>query len=496
MDNLQDKGFSSNRAASLADLFNPRSVAVIGASSVIGKWGQMILSNIVAGRFQGKVFPVNSGGGTLCGLNAYRRIQDVTEPIDLAVITAPADGLREIVNGCCEKEVRGMVVITSGFSEAGEEGRRLEGELISLSEAGGMILIGPNTMGIICTHAGLFATGTHSRPRKGTVAFVSQSGNLGNQLIHWADQQGIGISLFVGSGNEAMVTCSDYLEYLETDPHTGTIILYMESVKDGHRFIEVSKRVNRSKPIIVLKGGRTEAGKEASASHTGAMHGETAVFGAACRQAGLLEVSVPSELLDLSAGFSSLPLPRGNRVGIVTLGGGWGVVTADQCNEKGLVVPDIPDSIVRTIGAFLPPFWNPVDLVGTQDPQVPLVAVEELLKWDGVDAVISLGIVGRHELVQLLVQSIREIDPAASSSHLSQVELASREYEKAYVARIADLMEEYRKPVIGVSLARTQDGTVRYRQGKPFHPVIYQTPEDAVNVLARMVQYHEYKASS
>jgi acyl-CoA synthetase (NDP forming) len=186
-------------------------------------------------------------------------------------------------------------------------------------------------------------------------------------------------------------------------------------------------------------------------------------------------------------------------VGIVTLGGGWGVVTADQCNEKGLVVPDIPDSIVRTIGAFLPPFWsrrNPVDLVGTQDPQVPLVAVEELLKWDGVDAVISLGIVGRHELVQLLVQSIREIDPAASSSHLSQVELASREYEKAYVARIADLMEEYRKPVIGVSLARTQDGTVRYRQGKPFHPVIYQTPEDAVNVLARMVQYHEYKASS
>jgi len=499
MDNLQDRGFSTGTAASLACLFNPRTVAVIGASSVIGKWGQMILSNILAGRFPGKTFPVNSGGGTLCGLNSYRRIQDVTEPIDLAVITAPAGALREVVNECCEKGVRGMVVITSGFSEAGEEGRRLEEELVSLSRASQMIMIGPNTMGILCPHAGLFASGAHSRPGKGTVAFVSQSGNLGTQLIHWADQQGIGISLFVGSGNEAMVTCSDYLEYLESDPHTGTIILYMESVKDGRRFIEVSRRVNRSKPIIVLKGGRTEAGKGASASHTGAMHGETAVFGAACRQAGLIEVSAPSELLDLSAAFSSLPLPRGNRVGIVTLGGGWGVVTADQCNEKGLLIPDIPDNIVRTIGSFLPPFWsrrNPIDLVGTKDLQVPLVAVEEFLKWDGVDAVISLGIVGRHELVQLLVQSVREVDPDVSSSHLSQLESASREYEKAYVARMADLMAEYRKPVISVSLARTQEGTVRHQQGKPYHPVFYQTPEDAVNVLARMVQYHEYKARS
>ncbi|RJR29706.1 MAG: hypothetical protein C4576_34935 [Desulfobacteraceae bacterium] len=497
MGSAKDRILGNNAVASLARIFNPRSVAVIGASSVIGKWGQMILSNIVAGKFPGKIFPVNSGGGDLCGLKAYKRIQDVPEPIDLAVIAAPAGAVGEVIKGCGEKGVPGAVVITSGFSEADEEGRRRERELVSYSEAAGMIMIGPNTMGILCTQSDFFASGAHSRPRKGSVAFVSQSGNLGTQLIHWADQQGIGISLFVGSGNEAMVTCSDYLEYLEQEVHTGTIILYMEGVKDGPRFIEVSKRVNRSKPIIVLKGGRTAAGKVASASHTGAMHGETAVFSAACRQSGLIEVSVPSELLDLSAGFSSLPLPKGNRVGIVTLGGGWGVVTADQCNEKGLLVPDIPDNIVRTIGSFLPPFWsrrNPVDLVGTHDPQVPLVAVEELLKWEGVDAVISLGIVGRNELLQLLVRSVGEVDPSISSSQLSQLEAASREYEKGYVARIADLMEEYGKPVVGVSLARTQEGTVRHLQGKPFHPVFYQTPEDAVNVLARMVQYQEYRA--
>jgi acyl-CoA synthetase (NDP forming) len=328
------------------------------------------------------------------------------------------------------------------------------------------------------------------------VAFISQSGNLGNQLIHWADQQGIGISLFVGSGNEAMVTCGDYLEYLEQDPRTDTIILYVESVSDGKRFLEVSGRVNRVKPVIVLKGGRTEAGTGASASHTGAMAGEISVFRAACRQAGLLEVTVPSELLNLSAGFSSLPLPKGKRVGIVTLGGGWGVVTADQCNERGLAVPSIPEGVVQKIGRYLPPFWsrrNPVDLVGTRDPEVPLVAVEELLKWDGIDAVISLGIVGRHELAQLLFRSMREVDPGATPAFLTEMETLAREYETSYIARTAELMEMYEKPVIGVTLARTRDGTVRRVEGKRYSPVFCQTPEDAVNVLARMVDYREFR---
>ncbi len=302
-------------------------------------------------------------------------------------------------------------------------------------------------------------------------------------------------------GHEVTLASSgpEALEFLKANPYNGTIILYRESVKDGRRFLDVSRRINLRKPVIVLKGGRTEAGKGASASHTGAMHGETAAFTAACRQAGLLEVAVPSELLDLSAGFSSLPLPRGNRVGIVTLGGGWGVVTADQCNEKGLAVPDIPEAMVRTIGSYLPLFWsrrNPIDLVGTQDPRVPLVAVEELLKWEGVDAVISLGIVGRHELVQQLLQDTREVEPAISPSHLSLLEQSSRDYESAYIDRIADLMAAYGKPVVGVTLARPQDGTVRHREGRPFQPVLYHTPEDAVNVLARMVQYQRLRARS
>jgi acyl-CoA synthetase (NDP forming) len=479
-------------------VFNPGSVAVIGASSAFAKWGQVILTNILAGGFQGKVFPVNPREKTLCGLPVRRSIQDIPEPVDLAFVTTPAKTVPSILEACGDKGVKGVVLITSGFGETGETGKRLEEDIVAICREKGLMLVGPNTMGVICPHAGLFASGTHARPRRGPVAFVSQSGNLGNQVMHWAEQQGVGISLFVGSGNEAMLTCADYLEYLEHDPHTATIMVYVEGVSDGRRFLEVAGRINREKPLLVLKGGRTEAGRAAAASHTGAMAGEATIFRAACRQAGLLNVSVPSELLDLSAGFSSLPLPRGNRVGIVTLGGGWGVVTADQCSEKGLVVPHLPEDLIERISRYLPPFWskaNPLDLVGTRDPEAPLVAVEELLKWEGIDAVISLGVVGRIELIRLWAQSTCEVDPSAPPGFLEQIETYSREYEVQYITRIVELMEIYEKPVVGVSLAKTDEGIVRPVAGRRYSGVFYQTLDSAVSVLARMAAYHRFIAS-
>ena len=481
--------------ASLEPIFNPSSVAVIGASSTFGKWGQLILTNIVAGNFQGRIYPVNPKEKVMCGLPAFSHISDIPDPVDVAFVTTPAQTLPPILEACSEHGVKAVVVITSGFGETDEAGRHLENRIVSICRQNGLTLVGPNTMGIICPYGNLFATGSHTRPRKGSVAFVSQSGNLGLQLIHWAEQQGIGVSLFVGSGNEAMVTCADYLEYLEQDTHTGIIVLYLESVGEGRRYLETASRINRSKPVIVLKGGRTEAGNMAAASHTGSLSGDVTLFRAACRQAGILNATVPSELLDLSAGFSSLPLPRGNRVGIVTLGGGWGVVTADACNEQGLLIPAIPDKLVAAIGQHLPPFWskgNPVDLVGTRDLNAPFVAVEELLKWEGIDAVISLGIVGRMELVRLLVESTRRVDPSASLEFLEQIQSFSQEYEKMYVTKLVELMETYEKPVIGVSLTRTDQGTVRPVAGKRYSGVFYQTPENAVNVLTKMVAYQRF----
>jgi acyl-CoA synthetase (NDP forming) len=479
-------------ATALHEVLNPKTVAVIGASSRFGKWGQLILSNILAGGFRGDIFPVNPKEKTMCGLPVYPRVQDIPRAVDLAFVTTPARTVPAVLEACVEKGVKGVVLITSGFSETDEAGKRQEKEIARYCEDQGMVLIGPNTMGIIRPEVHLFATGSHTRPKGGRVGFISQSGNLGLQLIHWAEEQGIGVSLFVGSGNEAMLTCTDYLEYLEGDSSTSIIILYVESVGQGRRFLETARRVNRSKPVIVLKGGRTEAGKIAAASHTGSMSGEDALFRAACGQAGLLDVRMPSELLDLSAGFSSLPLPRGNRVGIVTLGGGWGVVTADACNEKGLVLPQLPQQIIETIGSFLPPFWskgNPVDLVGTRDLDVPIVAVEELLKWEGIDAVITLGIVGRLEIIRALGRSTRAVDPSISADYLDQLEAFARRYEADYVIKMVDLMETYEKPVLGVSLAKTEEGTVRSLAGRRYGGVFYKTPENAVNVLSRMVVY-------
>ncbi len=486
---------ADNPAKNFDAIFNPEAIAVVGASSTFGKWGQLILSNIMAGSFGGKIFPVNPKEKSICGLPAYKRLTDIPEPVDLAFITTPAGTIQGIIEECGEKGVKGLVLITSGFSETDEAGKRLEKHIASMCREKGLALVGPNTMGIICPYSKLFATGSHTRPREGSVAFVSQSGNLGLQLVHWAEEQGIGVSLFVGSGNEAMFSCTDYLEYLEHDPRTKIIVLYMENVGQGRRFLDVVGKVHRKKPVIVLKGGRTQAGRTAAASHTGSMGGKQTVFRAACRQAGLLDVRFPTELLDLSAGFSSLPPAKGNRVGIVTLGGGWGVVTADECNLRGLKIPDIPASIVETIGKYLPQFWskgNPVDLVGTRDLEVPIVAVEELLKWDGIDAVISLGIVGRVQLVRSLIESTRKVDDSISTEFLNQMSGLSREYEKNYIAKIVELMETYEKPVIGVSLANTNEGTVRPLAGKKYSGVFYQTPENAVNVLARMVDYYRF----
>jgi len=476
-------------------VFNPKSIAMIGASASFGKWGQMILSNVVAGGFPGKIYPVNPREKEIFGIPVYPRVQNIPEPADLAIITTPADTVLSVVEDCSQGGIKSVVVVTSGFSETGAEGRALEKQLVERCKEKGIVLVGPNTMGILCPHSRLFATGAHTRPRPGSVAFISQSGNLGIQLIHWAEQQGVGVSLFAGSGNEAMVTCSDYLQYVAGDSQSRIIILYLESMLEGRRFFETVKQINMKKPVIVLKGGRTEAGRAASASHTGSMSGEVTVFRAACRQAGLLEAAVPSELLDLSAGFSSLPLPKGNRVGIVTLGGGWGVVTSDECNEKGLSVPPLSAKIINAIDRHLPSFWskgNPVDLVGTRDPDAPLVAVEELLKSDDIDAVISLGIVGRIEYLRLMNRSAREVDETIAPGFLEQTETILREYEEKYIVRTAELMEEYEKPVIGVSLAETSGGTVRPVVGRRYSPVLFESPESAVHVLAKMMEYQRF----
>ena len=479
-------------------LFYPRSVAFIGASAQMGKWGHMLICNTISGGYTGAVYAVNPKGGVIAGKNAFTSVAEIPGEVDLAVVTIPAASILNLIPQLKAKGIENMVLITSGFGETGADGKILERRLVQTARASGIFILGPNTMGICNPHINFFCTGTSVRPSPGSTAVVAQSGNMGTQLLAFAEKQGIGIRAFSGSGNEAMITIEDYMEGFEVDTLTRTVMLYVESVKQGRRFFESARRVSLKKPIVLLKGGQTQAGSRAASSHTGALASDARLFDAACRQAGIVKVDQPMELLDLSAAFSSLPLPQGNRVAIMTLGGGWGVVTADLCNQFGLDVPELSAELIVRIDQILPPYWsrsNPIDLVGENDPSIPLTVMETLLRWNGCDAVINLGILGRRLFLKRLAQSVAQADPSFTQKALDDTVQFLSEFENAYIENIVRLMETYAKPIIGVSLLTDEkDATVYRVKDHALKGVFYETPERAVKAVARMVEYQRYRS--
>ncbi|WP_373499875.1 acetate--CoA ligase family protein [Desulfococcus sp.] len=480
----------------LGKFFHPRSIVFVGASSQFGKWGHNLLSTTIARGFGGDIHLVNPKGGRIAGREVHPSVRDIPGPVDLAVVTIPAAGVMPLISELKKKGITNMLLITSGFSETGAEGRRAEEALMAAARASGILVIGPNTMGITNPHIRLYCTGSHVGPEPGDTAVVAQSGNMGTQLLAFAENQGIGIRCFSGSGNEAMVTVEDYLDAFEVDALTRNVVLYIESVKDGRRFFESTRRIGRKKPIILMKGGRTEAGGRAAASHTGALSSDNRIFEAVCRQAGIVTADYPMDLLDLAAAFSSLPLPRGSRAAIMTFGGGWGVVTADLCAEFGLEVPPLSDGIIRKFDAILPDYWsrsNPVDIVGEYDPNVAMTVLTELMKWDGCDAVINLGLIGRSALLGRIVDSVKLADPSYDRAFLDTLLQGIIEFEKKYVQYISELMGACSKPVFGVSFAFDQEERTVYPvAGQIYKSVVYPTPEKAVKSLAKMVRYREF----
>ncbi|MBC2713332.1 MAG: acetate--CoA ligase family protein [Desulfosarcina sp.] len=442
---------------SIHSLFYPRSVAFIGASSQMGKWGHMLVCNTISGGYQGEVYSVNPKGGVIAGKPAFKTVAEIPGEVDLAVVTVPVAGIMDLIPQLKAKGVKNVVLITSGFGETGVDGKTLERQLVEEARAAGILILGPNTMGICNPHINFFCTGTAVRP-----------------------------------------TIEDYMEGFEVDELTRTVMLYIESVKQGRRFFESARRVSRKKPIVLLKGGQTQAGNRAALSHTGAMASDTRLFDAVCRQAGIVKVDQPMELLDLSAAFSSLPLPKGNRIAIMTLGGGWGVVTADLCNQFGLDVPELSPELVARIDQILPPYWsrsNPIDLVGENDPSIPLTVMETLLQWNGCDAVINLGILGRRIFLKRLADSVENADPSYTREFLDDAVKTFSDFENAYIEHIVRLMEKHGKPVFGVSLLTDEKDTTVYRvKGHDLKGVFYETPERAVKAVARMVEYHRYRS--
>jgi acetyl coenzyme A synthetase (ADP forming)-like protein len=375
--------------------FTPSSVAVIGASHTPGKIGHEILKNFVEG-YEGKVYPINPNLEPILGLKVYPSIKRVPDKIDLAIIAIPAPKVPKVLKECVEKRVKGVIIISAGFSEIGEKGKKLEEKLKRIIERKRIRVLGPNVIGVYDSFSKvdtLFLSRERlKRPSQGNVAFISQSGAVGSTILDWFASEGIGISKFISYGNAMDVNEVDLLEYLEKDEKTKVIVAYLEGIKsEGKRFIEVLKRVTKRKPVIILKAGKTAKGMKAVMSHTGSLAGSAEVYSAIFRQAGAIEANNWEELLDYAKAFSTQPLPKGKSLLIITDGGGFGVLAADEAERQNLDLKELPKPVKKVLRKKFPPWVilsNPLDLTGDATVERYRDAIKESINYyDGIVAI-------------------------------------------------------------------------------------------------------------
>ncbi len=361
-----------SRRSPLDALFSPKRVAVIGASDRAGSVGRTVLWNLISNPFGGTVFPVNPRRSSVLGIKAYPSIKDVPEVVDLAVVVTPAPTVPGVIRDCVEAGVKGAIIISAGFKEIGEEGVRLEQEILQIARAGGMRIIGPNCLGVMRPTTGLNATFAGSMARPGNVAFISQSGALLTAILDWSFRENVGFSAFVSIGSMLDIGWGDLIHYLGEDPRTESILLYMESIGDARAFLSAAREVALRKPIIVIKAGRTQQAAQAAASHTGTLAGSDEVLTAAFRRTGVLRVDSIADLFYMAEALAKQPRPRGPRLTILTNAGGPGVLATDTLIQGGGELTPISEEAMQEFNAFLPPQWshgNPVDILGDADPE-------------------------------------------------------------------------------------------------------------------------------
>lgn len=372
-------------------IFEPESIALIGASSSPGKWGHIILKNLMRNGYKGDVFPVNPRESTILGVTCYPSVLDIPAPIDLAVIAVPRQFALGVADECGKKGVRGLIIITAGFSESGNEGRELERQLIEIVERYRMRLVGPNSLGVVNAHTGMNASVISRLPNPGGISFITQSGTLGLALADWTMEMGLGLHIVVSTGNKANIDDVDLIQYLARDPKTDVIAMYVEGINRGREFIKTAKGI--SKPILAIKTGRTNSGSRAVFSHTGSLAGDDEVYSAAFKQAGIIRVETIEDLFDSALALSVQPAPTGNKVGILSNGGGASIIASDACERLGLVIPDMEDRTKQKIRELIPEFAsaiNPVDTAGTSTYNVYNGIVKHLLLDKNINAVIVI----------------------------------------------------------------------------------------------------------
>ncbi len=459
-------------AASILPIFYPRSVAVIGASRTETSIGARLFRNLMRTDFSGVVYPVNPSTDVVGSVRTYPTVLDVPDDVDLAMIVVPAAHVLDVVRQCAQKGVRGLVVISAGFSEIGPEGAAREAELLEIVRSGGMRMVGPNCMGVLNTDPAVSLNGTFAPvfPPRGNVAMLSQSGALGIAILDYARRHDIGISTFVSVGNKADVSGNDLILSWEEDPATDVIVMYLESFGNPRRFARIARRIARKKPIVAVKSGRTAAGTRAASSHTGALASVDTAVDALFSQTGVIRTDTIEELFDVASLLANQPLPAGRRVGVVTNAGGPGILAADAIESNGLELPEFSAALQDELRTVLPAeaaTRNPVDLIASAGPTEYAHAVRVMIESGEVDSVIGIHIPtteeGGVDIGAAVLDAVEAADGADAITKL------------AVLMRSGDLMRGLQRGDLVIPA--------------------YEFPEAAAHALARAVRYSEWRSS-
>jgi len=471
-------------------LFDAKSVAVIGASNTPGKWGFGIISIILikGGR---AIYPINTNSDEILGINAYKTLRDVPGPVDVAVIAAPAQYVPSAIEDCAYKGVKFAVIFSGGFSEIGGEGATMQSQITQIAHESGIRLVGPNCMGHFDAYSDFFTFPYELPVKEGPVSIITQSGNSGVALLSMMVEAGLGASKYVSTGNETDLHFEDYLEYFGNDDKTEVIIGYVEALREGPRFLQLAKSITKNKPIVLLKAGRSDAGRRAAHSHTASMAGSDEITVGAFKQSGVILVDELHELIDVAQAFIGQPLPKGKRIGLFSMGGGLGVISTDALRRYGLEMAEFSSGTMNKLDAVLSSRWshgNPVDPAG--DPVI-YPCIWPLLEDENVDAVMVVGGVG-------IVGGLATLLPrhhAVMKDYEDMMKVAEKE-ELANLDLLAKMRGKHRKPIV---LASMQTGAVGKRSLKVIDTMLknnlvrYPTPHRAAKVLSCLIEYSQYR---
>ncbi|MDD3857952.1 MAG: acetate--CoA ligase family protein, partial [Methanoculleus sp.] len=393
------------------EYFTPRSIAVVGASSEPKKMGYAVMHNLL--HFPGQLYPVNNKRPEVQGLKAYASILEIPNPVDMAVITVPAKHVPSVIEECGQKGVVMAVIITAGFKEMGEGGKALEDRVMEIAKRYGTRIIGPNCLGLIIPPKGIDTTYVHESPKPGNIAFISQSGAIVNTVVDWSIKQDIGFSAVVSVGNQADLNFIDYLRFVERDPKTKGIILYIEEIQDGKTFMKVVSEVSKTKPVVAIKSGSSVKGQAAASSHTGSLSGSYDVYMEAFRESGVIPVHTLSGTFQVAEMLSSPKgYPRGKRAVVITNAGGFAVLSSDYAERYGIDLITLPPKVLKELNELLPEFWNknnPIDLLGDANEKRFEQTFNTLVKYqDCWDIAFVVGfpnlVIGSEQLANQIIR--------------------------------------------------------------------------------------------